>query len=57
MTDKLEKRIAKLEKENLDLTNYVNWLGSDVFILRQELEELKCNVDGLYWEVEGQRNE
>lgn len=53
MTDNLEKRIAKLEKENLDLTNYANGLGADVFFLRQELEELKGNVDGLSWEVEG----
>ncbi|MBG9989006.1 hypothetical protein HZY88_08465 [Aerococcaceae bacterium DSM 111176] len=52
MTDKLEKRIAKLEKENLDLTNYVNGLGADVFFLKQELEEFKGKVDGLSWEVE-----
>ena len=52
MTDNLEKRIFKLEKENKQLFHIVNEISYDLFKAKQELEELQGNLDYLQGEVE-----
>ncbi|MBG9987874.1 hypothetical protein HZY88_02655 [Aerococcaceae bacterium DSM 111176] len=47
MTEKLEKRIFKLEKENERLFHIVNEISYDLFKANQEIEELQGNLDYL----------
>ena len=52
MTEKLEKRIFKLEKENKQLFHIVNEISYDLFKAQQELEELQGNLDYFQGKVE-----
>lgn len=52
MTEKLEKQIFKLEKENKQLFHIVNEISYDLFKANQEIEELQGNLDYIQGEVE-----
>ena len=52
MTDNLEKRIKKLEKDNERLFDIVSGLNYDLFKANQEIEELQGNLDYYQGEVE-----
>ena len=52
MTEKLEKRIFRLEKENKQLFHIVSEISYDLFKAQQELEELQGNLDYFQGEVE-----
>lgn len=44
MTEKLEKRIAKLEKENERLFDIVSGLNYELFKVQEKLEHLEGNL-------------
>lgn len=52
MTDKLEKRIAKLEKENTNLRRYIGGLDTDLFFLQQRVETLEDEVSWASGEID-----
>lgn len=47
MTEKLEKRIIKLEKENKRLVRFVNYVEYELFKLNGNVEVLEDNLDYL----------
>ena len=52
MTDNLEKRIKKLEKDNERLFDIASGLTYDLFKAQEKLEHLKGNLDYFEGEIE-----
>lgn len=52
MTDNLEKRIKKLEKDNERLFDIVSGLNYDLFKAQEKLEHLQGNLDYFEGEIE-----
>ena len=52
MTDNLEKRIKKLEKDNERLFDIVSGLNYDLFKAQEKLEHLQGNLSYLEGEIE-----
>ena len=52
MTDNLEKRIKKLEKDNERLFDIASGLNYDLFKAQEKLEHLQGNLDYFEGEIE-----
>ena len=52
MTDNLEKRIIKLEKENARLFDVASGLNYDLFKTQEKLEHLEGNLSYFEGEIE-----
>ena len=52
MTDNLEKRIIKLEKENARLLDIVSGINYDLFKAQEKLEHLEGNLSYFEGEIE-----
>ena len=52
LSDNLEKRIKKLEKDNARLFDIVSGLNYDLFKAQEKLEHLQGNLDYFEGEIE-----